>query len=154
MRLHSRLFDVVLEEVAPSRRVLAPVVDNHAGGLDNLGGVALGVDLAETGPLSELHLVVHLHDGDTVLSAERLHELLVSGLGAVVREDAKLSPTLVEVLGAFTDTTHQTVVADGALHHILESGKLVPVLNWLLGHNLWLGNLFSFDVHFFTQVHT
>ena len=50
---------------------LGPVVlDNDARARDDLAGVALGIDLAETGPLAELLLVVNLGMGRRFGSTE------------------------------------------------------------------------------------
>ena len=42
------------------RSLLAPVPDDGAGALDDLPGLALLVDLAEAGPLAQLHVGVNL----------------------------------------------------------------------------------------------
>ena len=42
-------------------RTLLPPVPDHAGGtLDHLPGLALAVNLAQTGPFSQLHVAVNL----------------------------------------------------------------------------------------------
>eukprot|EP00657_Telonema_sp_P-1_P001063 TRINITY_DN1230_c0_g1_i4.p1 TRINITY_DN1230_c0_g1~~TRINITY_DN1230_c0_g1_i4.p1 ORF type:complete len:220 (-),score=77.33 TRINITY_DN1230_c0_g1_i4:136-795(-) len=153
-QLRERLVDVVGHQVLASGGVLTPVVDHTDGGLDNLGGVALGVHLTETSPLSELHLVLDPHDGHTVLGAESLDELDVGRLGAVLSKDAQLSTPLVDVLGALADSTDQAIVAQGTLHHILEGRDLVPVLDRLVLGHLDLSNcFFSIDVHSSTSPH-
>ena len=40
--------------------LLTPVPDDSAGALDDLPGLALLVDLAQTGPLAQLHVGVDL----------------------------------------------------------------------------------------------
>ena len=53
------------------RSLLAPVPDDGAGALDDLPGLALLVDLAETSPLAQLHVRVHLDQWDPVLLRNR-----------------------------------------------------------------------------------
>ena len=55
----------MLEEHVKGLALGSVVLDNDARALDDLAGVALGIDLAETGPLAELHLVVNLCGGGT-----------------------------------------------------------------------------------------
>merc|ERR1712091_433827 len=144
------LLEVVCEQVLAGGGILSPVVDDHTRGLDHLDGVTLSIDLAEASPLAELHLVFDGHDWDSVLGAKRLDQLLVRSLGTVVGQDAKLFAPLVEVLCALTDAADQTVVADGALHHVLECGDLVPAFDWLVEYGLCLSidHLFLIlDVH-------
>ena len=45
-----------------SRPLLAPVPDHTGGTLDHLPGLPLAVDLAEAGPLAQLHVAVHLDE--------------------------------------------------------------------------------------------
>ena len=55
----------MLEEHVKGLALGSVVLDDDARALDDLAGVALGIDLAETGPLAELHLVVNLCGGGT-----------------------------------------------------------------------------------------
>ena len=43
------------------RSLLAPVPDDAGRTLDHLPGLPLAVDLAEAGPLAQLHVAVHLN---------------------------------------------------------------------------------------------
>ena len=69
--------------------LLAVVGDDDAGALDNLAGGALGVELAEAGPLAELHSLGHADEMNVHLIAKRLDELGVVSLVAVLGEDAE-----------------------------------------------------------------
>ena len=51
--------EVLLEDVVGGT-LLAPVPDDCRGALDHLPSLALSVDLAETCPLAQLHVAVHL----------------------------------------------------------------------------------------------
>ena len=84
----------VVENNGLRLRVDTPVADNDAGAADNFAGFTFLVNLAETGPFTELLVVVHLHQGDVVLAAQGQDQFLVQRLGAVVSQDAEqgLSP--------------------------------------------------------------
>lgn len=57
----------------------------------HLAGLALGVDLAQAGPLAQRLLLGHGDEVDALLRAQRLNQLLVVGLVAVVRQDGQLA---------------------------------------------------------------
>ena len=59
----------VLEEHVQALRVLTEVADDNARAADDLPGVALTVNLAETGPGTEGLGVRHLEEVDVVLVA-------------------------------------------------------------------------------------
>ena len=91
-RLTRRLGGGGLEELLEDGEalgLLSVIGDNHAGALDNLAGGALGVELAEAGPLAELHSLGHADEVHVDLVAERLDELGVVSLVAVLGEDAQ-----------------------------------------------------------------
>ena len=52
-------FEIFLQDIV-SRSLLPPVPDHAGGALHHLPGLALAVDLAETGPFSQLHVAVNL----------------------------------------------------------------------------------------------
>merc|ERR1711879_473420 len=54
--------EVLLEDVV-GRTLLAPVPDDTRGTFDHFPSLALAVDLAEAGPLAQLHVAVHLIRG-------------------------------------------------------------------------------------------
>jgi len=112
---------LVLEEEVKGLGLLTVVGDADARAGNDLAGVTLGIDLAETSPLTELGVVWDLHDVDAVLSAESLDELLVGWLGAVVSEHTEVNATLVEHASALADATGKTLMAESLLEHLLES---------------------------------
>ena len=69
--------------------LLAVVGDDDAGALDNLARGAVGVELAEARPLAELHRLGNADEVNVHLVAERLNELGVVGLVAILGEDAE-----------------------------------------------------------------
>lgn len=101
------------------------VLDDDARAANDLAGVALTVDLAETSPGTEDLGVTDLDEVDLVLGAESLNELDVLGLRAGLDEDAKVGLTLVEGLGALTETTGETVVNESVLQDLLYALQLV-----------------------------
>lgn len=75
---------LTLKEDLESGRVLTVVGDDNARAANDLSGLALTVDLGETGPLTKDLGVRDLDELDTVLSAESLDELEVLGFNAKV----------------------------------------------------------------------
>jgi hypothetical protein len=95
------------------------VLDDDTRAADDLTGVALLVDLAETSPGAEDLGISDLDEVDLVLSAERLNELEVLGLVASLDEDAEMGLTLVEGLGGLAETASKTVVNERVLQNLL-----------------------------------
>ena len=52
-------FEIFLQDIV-SRSLLPPVPDHAGGALHHLPGLALPVNLAESGPFSQLHVAVNL----------------------------------------------------------------------------------------------
>jgi len=114
----------VLEVVKEDMETLAldtVVLDDNARAADDLAGVALTVDLAETSPGAEDLGVANLDEVDLVVRAESLDELDVLGFGASLDEDAKVGLALVQSLGSFPETASKTVVDEGVFQNLLES---------------------------------
>ena len=94
---------LVLEELkkhVERLRLLTELGDDGARAADDLGGLALLVDLAKAAPLTELLAGVDHDEVDAALLAERADELGVLRIVAVLREAAQLGGVLVEGLGA------------------------------------------------------
>ena len=102
-----------------SLRLDTVVLDDDARAANDLAGVTLLVDLAETSPGTEDLGVTDLDEVNLVLSTEGLDELNVLGLSAGLDEDAKVSLTLVESLGTLAETTSETVVNECVLQNLL-----------------------------------
>jgi hypothetical protein len=71
--------DVLLELVV-SWTLLAPVADDDGGAANDLPGLALGVELAKAGPLSQLLVVVNLDERDLEAKSNRYRARLASHL--------------------------------------------------------------------------
>ena len=95
------------------------LLHNNAAASNNLSGVTLTIDLAETSPGTEDLGVSDLDKVDFVLSAERLDELNILGLRASLDEDAQMGLALVQSLGALTETASETVMNEGVLQNLL-----------------------------------
>lgn len=101
-------------------RLNTVLLDDDARAPDNLAGVALAVDLAETRPSAENLGVTDLDEVDLVLSTEGLNELDVLGLSARLDEDAQVRLTLVKRLSALTETASKTVMDERVLQDLLQ----------------------------------
>ena len=116
--LHLTVLEVVQENVQ-ALAVSTVVLDDDTRAANDLAGVTLLVDLAETSPGTEDLGVTDLDQVDLVLGAESLNELDVLSLRAGLDEDAKVGLTLVEGLSALTETASETVVNEGVLQDLL-----------------------------------
>ena len=94
-------------------------LDDNARATDDLAGVTLTVNLAETGPGAKNLRVSNLDEVDFVLGAESLNKLEVLSLCAAFDEDAKMGLALVKGLGALTKSTSKTVVNESVLQNLL-----------------------------------
>lgn len=95
------------------------ILHDSAGAPNDLAGIPLLVDLAETDHDSESLGILDLDEVDLVLSTQRLDEFDVFGLCASLHEDAKVGLPLVQRLGAFTESTRKTIVDEGILQDLL-----------------------------------
>jgi len=109
--------EVLLEDVVGGT-LLAPVSDDTRGAFDHLSSGALPVDLAQTSPLSELHVAVNLDERNAVLHAQGGDQLLVHGLVAVLGQDAQQRLSLVKRLGSLTDTAGESVGDESLLQDL------------------------------------
>jgi hypothetical protein len=101
---------LTLEEDLEGGRVGTVVGDDDTRAANDLAGLALAVNLGETGPLAEDLGVRDLDELDVVLGAESLDELGVLGLGAGLVQDAEMGLSLVEGFGALSESSSQSVV--------------------------------------------
>ena len=118
-RILSVGFEIFLDHVM-CWTLSTPISDNTGGTFDNLPGFALLVDLAEPSPLAQLHVAVHLDEGDAVLHAQRRHQLLVLRLVAVLGQDTQQRLTLVQRLGGLADAAGEAVSDQGLLEDLLQ----------------------------------
>ena len=117
-KTHLTVLEVVEEDVE-TLRLDAVVLDDDARAADDLAGVALTVDLAETSPGAKHLRVSDLDQVDLVLRAEGLDKLDVLGLSARLDEDAQVRLALVKRLRALAETTSETVVDESVLQDLL-----------------------------------
>jgi hypothetical protein len=110
----------VVEEDAALLGLLTPVLDDNARAVDDLAGVALTVNLAETSPLAELLAIRDLDERNLVLGAQGNDELLVRLLLAGLVENAHVRLATVEGLGRLAQTAGKSVVDEGELENALE----------------------------------
>jgi len=107
----------VVEQDTSLLRLLTPIPYNDARAVNNLSGIALTVEYAETGPFTEHLSIGDLDQRDLVLGAQRNDELLVGFLFAGLVEDAHVGLSAVERLAGFTETAGETVVDECELEN-------------------------------------
>lgn len=112
------VFEVVDEDVK-TLALGTIVLDDDTRAANNLTGVTLLVDLAETSPLTKNLRVTNLNQVDLVFGTESLNQLDVLGLVTGLDEDTQMSLALVESLGGFTETTGETIVNESSLQDLL-----------------------------------
>ncbi|KAJ6258397.1 hypothetical protein Dda_6437 [Drechslerella dactyloides] len=108
----------VVEQDAAFGGLLAPVADDDAGAVDDLARVAFAVE--ETGPLAELLAVANLDQRNLMLRAQRLDQLLVGLLLAVLVQDAHVRLAAVERLAGLAQAAGEAVVDEGVAEDALE----------------------------------
>merc|ERR1719411_1915297 len=113
--------EVLLEDVVGGS-LLAPVPDDTRGALDHLPSLALPVDLAEAGPVAQLHDAVHLDQGDAVLHAQGGDQLLVHRLVTVLGKDAEQRLPLVQSLLGLPHSPGEAVGDESLLEDLLDGG--------------------------------
>jgi hypothetical protein len=91
--VHTNFAELTVQENVHGLRLFTKVLDNDAGAGNNLTGVTLTVDLAETGPFTELLSIGDLDQVDVVLSAKSLDKLDVLLLSAGLNKDSKMGLT-------------------------------------------------------------
>ena len=96
------------------------VLDNDAGAPDDLAWVAFLVDLAQASPGTEYLSIANLDQVNFVLGTEGLDQLDVLGFGACLDEHTEVSLTLVQGLGALTQTTREPIVHECVLQNLLQ----------------------------------
>lgn len=137
----------VVGEVAEGLGLITVVDDSDGGSADNLLGVAFGVDGAETGPLTEGLGVRAIHDGDLLLLAKGLDELLVGTLIAGLVEENDLGAGSLDGLGDLVEATDDTIDVHGVLQDLADGLEDIG--------DLFLGDFdvdVLFDVKYFLLV--
>lgn len=98
-------------------RFLTPVLDDDTRAANNLSGVAVSVNLAETSPLTKLLSIRNLDDGDRLsgLVRKSLDQSSVGLFGDGLAQNAELGLTRRESLGSLSETSSKTVVDQSLL---------------------------------------
>merc|ERR550525_762079 len=86
-----------------------PVTDHSGRALDHFPGLALLINLAETSPLSKLHVGVYLDQWDAVLLTESGDKLLVHGLVTVIGQYAEQGLPFVQGFCRLPEAPGQTI---------------------------------------------
>lgn len=108
----------VVEEDSQGAGLLTEVGDDSAAGPDGLLHLAVGIELGESAPGTEVLAAVDHDDGDLALGAEGADELLVLLVLAVLGEAAEAGRAAVEGLGALVKALAEAVVNEGLLEDL------------------------------------
>jgi len=112
----------VLLQHREALRLISVVGHDRAAAAHHLAGGALRVQLAEPRPLPELLVLGDGDQVDVVLAAQRLDQLLVVGLVAVLGEDAELRLALLDGARRLVEAAGEAVVREGLLEDELDGG--------------------------------
>ena len=115
---HSAVLEVVKKHMK-TFALLAIVFHDNTRAPHDLSRIALSVDLAQPRPRAENLCVPDFDEVDLVLATESRDELDVFGLRTCLHEHAKMRLTLVQSLGAFTETASQTIMTQRDLQDLL-----------------------------------
>ena len=116
---HDLTVPEVVEEDVKTLALATVILDDNAAAANDLTGIALTIDLAETSPGTQDLGVTDFDEVDLVLSAESLDELDVLCLSASLDENAKMGLAFVEGLSTLAETTSETVVDESVLQDLL-----------------------------------
>jgi len=95
---------------------LDTVVFNHnAGAANNFAGITLPVNLAQSSPCAEDLGIANLDQIDFVFPAKSSDQFDVLGIRTGLDKDTQMGLTLVQCLGALTETASETVMDEGIL---------------------------------------
>lgn len=123
--------EVVQEDVA-LLALLAPISNHDAGAVDNLAGISLAVEDAETGPLAEELSIRHLDERDLVLRAQSDDELLVGLLLASLVQDTHVCLATIEGFGCLAQASGETIVDEGEFEDTYKAMVVRMDTSWLL----------------------
>lgn len=114
------LLQGLLEEGQRSGVLITEVGDNNRRSTNDLSGVSVLVNLAETSPLTELLLVGDHDEGNSLLLGQSLDELLVCWLVAALRQEDQLGVSGLESLGDLMETSDEGSTTACVLQHFLD----------------------------------
>lgn len=112
----------VIDEDMKALTFNAVIFDDNTAAANNLSRIPLLVNLAETGPGSELLRVRDFDEVDFMFGAEGLNEFDVFGFRASLDEDTQVGLTFVQSFRAFTQTSSKTIVNQRIFQNLLISG--------------------------------
>jgi len=126
----------VVQENVETFALNTVLLHDNAAAANNLPGVTLTINLAETSPGSEDLGVSDLDEVDFVFSAERFDELDVFGFCAGLDKDAQMCLALVKSLGALSQTASETIMNKSVLQDLLKGFLHRQFALWCFGGNL------------------
>lgn len=129
VRNHLLLALDVLKNNSQSGTVLTKVSNDSARALDDLSGVSLSINLAESTPLTKGLSLRDLDQRNLAISTESLNQTGVHSLIAILSKEANLGNTTVQSLHSQTETTLESLMVKSVLQNLRHSG-----------HDVHLGN--------------
>ena len=115
----STVLEVIQEDVE-ALALGSVLLDDNAAAANNLSGVALTVDLAETSPGAQNFRISNFDQVDLVLRAKSLDKFNIFRFGASFDKNTQVGLALVQGLGALAETASKTVVDESVLQYLLE----------------------------------
>ena len=115
----STVLEVIQEDVE-ALALSSVLLDNNAAAANNLSGVALTVDLAETSPGAQNFRISDFDQVDLVLRAKSLDKFDIFRFGASFDKNTQVGLALVQGLGALAETASKTVVDESVFQNLLE----------------------------------
>jgi hypothetical protein len=100
----------VVQQHVPLLALLTPIADNHAAAVDDLAGIPLTIQHAESSPFAEHLSIRHLDERDFVFGAQSNDELLVGFLLTSFVQNAHVGLSAVEGFGGFAQAAGETIV--------------------------------------------
>ena len=109
----------VVKEDMESLGVSTEILNDNTAAANDLAGVTLTIDFAETSPGTKNLGVSDLDQVGTMLRAKGLNKLDVFSLSASLDQNTEVGFTLVEGLGTLTKTTSKTIMDKGIFQNLL-----------------------------------
>lgn len=99
--------------------VSTEILNDNTAAANDLAGVTLTIDFAETSPGTKNFGISDLDQVGTMLRAKGLNKLDVFSLSASLDQNTEVGFTLIEGLGALTKTTSKTIMDKGIFQNLL-----------------------------------
>ena len=109
----------VIKEDMESLGVSTEILNDNTAAANDLAGVTLTIDFAETSPGTKNFGISDLDQVGAMLRAKGLNKLDVFSLSASLDQNTEVGFTLIEGLGALTKTTSKTIMDKSIFQNLL-----------------------------------